>query len=445
MSLIQFLRMLAARKAIILVTLLACFLTATATAFLLPPRFEAQNRVLIDLTEPDPATGQVLAPNAVGNYVGMQMKLIKDVQTAGPVVDRLGWAADPAMQARFESLGRPGGDIREWLAGQIVDATEVRFADANNIIEISYRASDPATAQRMAEQVREAFLAQHVSGRQENALRGAAAFNEQAQNALAQLRKAEEERTQFAKENGIVLQAGEIDLESSKLAALTAQSAVPSLPGVTAPPSPARMQLEAIKQQIAQAQQTLGPNHPTLQALRRQQQVLETQAASSGGGIIGGSNRGEIEAAYQAQKARVLAQSDKIDRLNRMQQDINVLREQYAKLVGRAEELGGQSKVSVSNIKPMGNTSLPSDPSWPNKPLIIGGSIAIGLVLGVLLALLVELLARRVRSDEDLEYAAGVPVLAIVGSRRRQDGWTTRLINFIDRKGAARRRALAEA
>ena len=88
---------------------------------------------------------------------------------------------------------------------------------------------------------------------------------------------------------------------------------------------------------------------------------------------------------------------------------------------------------------------LPDTPVWPNKPLVIGGSIALGLALGLMLALLVELLGRRVRSDEDLEYAAGAPVLAIVGAARTDDSFSTKLVNLIDRKGAARRRALTEA
>ncbi|QHL90124.1 exopolysaccharide biosynthesis protein EpsF [Sphingomonas changnyeongensis] len=444
MSLIQFLRMLAARRSIIWATLIACFFTATAAAFLLPPRFEAKNRVLFDLTRPDPMTGQLLATNAVGNYIATQLKLITDIQTIGPVVDKLGWAADPAVQARFDAAGAPGGDIREWLAEQIIDQTEARFAETSNIIEIRYRGADPVSSQRIAEAIREAFLQQNRDSRQNNAQRGAATYAEQARNALAQLREAEEARTAYAKENGIVLQAGDVDLESAKLAALSAQSTAPVAAQMAAPPSPARMQLEGLKQQIAQAQQTLGPNHPTYQALLRQKESLEAEAARGGGGMIGGTSRAEIEASYQTQKARVLAQADKIDKLNQMQQDILVRREAYVKLAARAEELAGQAKLSVSNMEPLGNTSLPAKPAWPNKPLIMGGSVALGLVLGILLALLVELLARRVRSDEDLEYASGVPVLAIVGSRRATDGLAARLINFIDRKGADRRRALAE-
>ena len=46
------------------------------------------------------------------------------VQTAGLVIDGLGWAADPNNQAAFDAAGRPGGDIRDWLAQRIVDGTE---------------------------------------------------------------------------------------------------------------------------------------------------------------------------------------------------------------------------------------------------------------------------------------------------------------------------------
>jgi uncharacterized protein involved in exopolysaccharide biosynthesis len=179
--------------------------------------------------------------------------------------------------------------------------------------------------------------------------------------------------------------------------------------------------------------------------LIRQRGVLEQQAAREGSGVIGGPNRAQLESAYQAEKARVLAQADQVDKLNQMNQDIAVKREQYQKLAARAEEMQSQSQSQDSLLQPLGDTSLPDSPVWPNKPLVIGASIAVGLVLGVLLALLVELLARRVRSDEDLEYAAGAPVLAIVGTSASEDGLSTKLVNLIDRKGAARRRALAEA
>lgn len=438
MSLAQFLRILAARKAIIFATLLACFFAATITVFLLPKQYEAHNRVRIDITKPDPLTGQ-MSQQMMNAYLGTQLKMITDVQTAGLVVDNLGWATDPANQAAFEAAGRPGGDIRDWLAQRIVDNAEAKF-DSGNIIEIAYRGGDPASTQGIAQAIREAFLKLNREQRTATAQRSAATFQEQAQRALADVQKAEQERNQFAKENGIVYQPGAPDLESSKLSALSSASTLPTAPQMVAGPN---AQVEMLKQQIAQAEQTLGPNHPTLQALKRQLTVAESQSANRG--TIRGTSREQIESAYQAQKARVMAQADKLDRLSQMDAAISVKRDQYQKLAAKAGEMQSIAQAGDTNLEPLGNTNLPDTAIWPNKPAIIAGAIGLGLVLGVLLALLVELFARRVRSEDDLEYATGAPVLAVVGQPRPENSMTSRLLRLIDRRGASQSNALAEA
>jgi polysaccharide biosynthesis transport protein len=61
----------------------------------------------------------------------------------------------------------------------------------------------------------------------------------------------------------------------------------------------------------------------------------------------------------------------------------------------------------------LGSAVAPANPVFPNWPLILFGSIALGLGLGVLVALITELLSRRVRGVEDLA-ATGVPVIAIL-------------------------------
>ena len=445
MSLAQFLRILMARKSIILATLLACFFAAVIAVQLIPPRYEARNRVLIDMTKSDAfGTGGPLSNQAISSYIATQMKLIKDVQTAGLVVDALGWAADPANQAAFEAAGRPGGDIRDWLAQRIVEGTEANFVEASSIIEISYRGTDPVSSQGIAQAIREAFLKLNRDQRVAGAQRGAAAFEEQARRAAAEVQRAEDERTRYAKANGIVLQAGNIDLESAKLSALSGATVAPTPPTVTQPAgvNPAIAQ---VRQQIAQAQQTLGPNHPTFQALQRQLTALEQSSGGAAPRIVGGTSRAEIEAAYETQKARVLAQADKLDRVNQMQADIAVKRDQYQKLQAKVEEMKGAALAGVSALEPLGNTNLPDDPVWPNKPVVIVGAVALGLALGILLALLVELLARRVRSEDDLEFATGAPVLAVVGGGRKENSLSSRLLRIIDRDGADRRNALAEA
>lgn len=443
MSLSQFLRILMARKSIILATLLACFLAATVTVQLLPARYESTNRVLIDMTKASVFGDTPLTNAAMSSYIATQLKLIKDVQTAGLVVDALGWAADPNNQAAFDAAGRPGGDIRDWLAQRIVDGTEANFVEASSIIEIAYRGTDPVSAQGIAQAVREAFLKLNRDQRVSASQRSAASYEEQARRALVETQRAEEARTQFAKANGIVVQPGNVDLENAKLSALSSATAAPTPPTMS-PGSAANPAIAQVKQQIAQAQQTLGPNHPTFQALQRQLAALE-QSQGSAPTMIGGTSRADIEAAYQTQKARVLAQADKIDRLSQMQADIAVKRDQYQKLQSKAEEMKGMALAGDTPMEPLGNTNLPDEPVWPNKPLVIAGSIALGLVLGILLALLVELLARRVRSEDDLEFATGAPVLAVVGRSQGGAGLGGRMVRLFNRDRADGGRALAEA
>lgn len=442
MSLIQFLRILAARKAVILATLLACFFAATVTVFLLPPRYEAHNRVRIDITKPDPLTGQ-MSQQMMSAYLGTQLRMITDVQTAGVVVDDLGWATDPANQAAFEAAGRPGGDIRDWLAQRIVDNTEAKF-DSGNIINITYRGTDPAGTQGIAQAIREAFLKLNREQRTATAQRSAATFQEQAQRALTAVASAEQARNEFAKANGIVYQSGVTDIESAKLSALTSASTLPT-PGQVVAAQQVDPRVEMLKQQIAQAEQTLGPNHPTLQALKRQLTVAQSMPTGRGSTVIGGTTRAQIESAYQEQKARVMAQADKMDRLGQMDSDITVKRDQYQKLAAKAGEMKSIALAGDTNMEPLGNTNLPDAPVWPNKPAIIAGAIGLGLVLGILLALMVELFARRVRSEDDLEYATGAPVLAVVGQPRPENSMTSRVLRLIDRNGASQDNALAEA
>jgi hypothetical protein len=66
----------------------------------------------------------------------------------------------------------------------------------------------------------------------------------------------------------------------------------------------------------------------------------------------------------------------------------------------------------------MGDPVASKTPSYPKIGMVAMVSAALGLGLGLVVALLIEFVARRVRGHEDLAFAAGAPVLAIVGSRQ---------------------------
>jgi polysaccharide biosynthesis transport protein len=455
MSFIQFLRILAARRAIVLAALLSCFLTALVTSQILPERFKAQVRLVLDVVKPDPVTGELLANGFVRAYTATQIALIRDYKVAGRVVDQLGWPTEPGLVASYaDATNGQGRDIRRWLAQRIIDQTQAKLLEGSNILEITFTGSTPDDARRIADLLRDAYLESSLEYKKTAATRSADWFRDQTDKTQALLLTAETQRSKFAKDKGIVLQADNTDLESAKLAMLSGQSAAaiagsaPPMMSAPAAMGAAAMQLEVVNQQIAQAATTLGPNHPAFQALERQRTILAGAAQREGrGGVVisGGGGAGQVEAAYRNQKARVLAQREDIDRIGQMTRDIEVKRDQYLKSAQRAAEFRQQAEVGETGVTPLGDAVAPESPSFPNMPLILFGSIGFGLALGIVAALLVEMLARRVRSDDDLEYAADAPVFAIIGQADDARAWYRRLARWISRSRAARTARLADA
>ncbi|MGE3745960.1 MAG: GumC family protein, partial [Sphingomonadaceae bacterium] len=313
----------------------------------------------------------------------------------------------------------------------IIDNTEADLVMGTAIMEISYSAATPQEAAQTADLIRDAFLEENLRFARSGAAKIADWFDEQSNKALAQLRAAEKERNEFAQANNIVLDESNTDLESLKLRALTSESATAGLNQPVVVQGGGVSHLDQLDAKIAQAAMALGPNHPQMLALRREREMI---AAAPVAATSGGTNVGAIESAFERQKAKVLGQSDKLDKLRQLQSEIELRKDQYLKATQRVAEFRLQSNVDNTGIMPLADAVVPTVPSFPDVPMIMGGSIIVGLGFGVLLALLTELLARRVRSADDLSYASGAPNFAIVGVSRKPDSITAKVVRFLDRK-----------
>ncbi|MBA3896889.1 MAG: exopolysaccharide biosynthesis protein EpsF [Sphingomonadaceae bacterium] len=434
MSLKHFLLILAARRGIILVAVLGCFLASMIVAQLLPPRYKATTRIVLDIVKPDPVTGQVIASNFLRAYTQTQIELIEDYRTAGRVVDELGWANDPAIIARFNASSEAAtGDIRRWLAQGIIANTKADLVEGSNLLEISYTDSSAEGAKRTADLVRRSFMEQSLEFQRESAAKTADWFEKQTVVARQALTDSEAARTAYAKANGIVVTPNNVDLETERLSQLSSQaSGGVSGGGGGGGASPTTTQLDLLDQQIAQTATQLGPNHPALQAMQRQRSVLAAAAARerpASGPMSFGPSPGMVA----AQKSRVIADRDKIDKLDQLQRDVDLKKDQYLKSAARSADLRLQANSADAGMTPLGDAAAPEKPFFPNIPLIVAGSTLLGLALGLCCALLIELLARRVRSGGDLEHAAGAPVFATIRAEparepfwRRLFGWPAR-------------------
>src|SRR5471032_2982120 len=101
MSLVQFLRIVWARRWLIMAATVSCVIGAFIVTFILPARWDAHSRVLLNLLKPDPVTGEVITSGATNSYVSTQIELIKDYAVAGQVADQLGWLSDPNLISQY--------------------------------------------------------------------------------------------------------------------------------------------------------------------------------------------------------------------------------------------------------------------------------------------------------------------------------------------------------
>jgi uncharacterized protein involved in exopolysaccharide biosynthesis len=130
-----------------------------------------------------------------------------------------------------------------------------------------------------------------------------------------------------------------------------------------------------------------------------------------------------------AQKDKVLSQSTKVNEAQRMASDIAVLKAQYDKALAKVADYQQQAQSTESGIRVMASAVNPRDPEFPNIPLIIGGALAVGLALGIMTALIIELLNRRVRGAEDLANS-GLPVVGVMGHSDdgEDEGWVWKVL-----------------
>lgn len=424
MSIFQFFRILGARWAIIAITLAAALVAAIMVIKLVPPRYEARSRVMLDIFSADPVTGEQMAANSARAYISTQSEMIRDYRVVGRVVDRLGWTGSASLSQAYQQSGSEM-DFRRWLAQRIIDNTTVSALPGSNILEITYSGNQPEAAATIADALREAYEDQTILFRQQAAARNAEWFRRQTTELREQLTVAERRKAEFERANGVLLNDDNTDTDSARLAALA--SAPPPMQMTTAGPavpavSPSQGQLAQIDAAIAAASQQLGPNHPDLQNMQRQRAVIaanaarELSAARAAAAAATPRTTGPSAAAmFDAQRSRVLAQRGKLAEARQLLTEVTGLRAQLARTSERAVQLDQEAQATETGLTRLGSATAPDAPSFPRTIPVLLGSIALGLGLGVLLALLVELLNRRVRSVDDL-MIGDVPVIGVLPS-----------------------------
>lgn len=448
MTLQQFLLILRARYLVALLVFVVTVATTVVVSLVLPKQYTASAAVVIDVKSPDPVSGIMLQGMMAPGYMATQIDIINSDRVAKAVVKLLKLDASPTVQAQWQEATQGKGQLIDWLANLLQKQLDVKPSRESNVININYTGNDPEFASAVANAFAQAYIDVNLDLRLAPARQFAAFFEEQTKAARDKLEKAQSALSSYQQANGITSADERLDFETAKLNETSSQ--LTGVQGLTTDSQSKRgavspdtlteviqnplinglkADIGRLQAKLTESNVNLGKNHP--QTLRTEAELatlrsqLDTETRKITSSIettytVGKQREQQLQGALAGQKARVLLLNKQRDELNVLRRDIESAQRAFEVVSQRASQTNIESQTTQTNIAVLNPATPPADPSKPKVLLNILVSIFLGSLLGVGLALVLELMNRRVRSTEDLAEALDIPVLgsiAHIGAR----------------------------
>ncbi|MFM2449858.1 MAG: hypothetical protein RIS44_2308 [Pseudomonadota bacterium] len=442
MTLQQFLLILRARYKAVFLTWLLIASAAVGVSLWLPKQYTAGTAVVIDVKSPDAVTGAMMQGMIAPSYMATQVDIINSDRVARSVVAALGMKTSDAIRQQWLDATDGRGEMVDWLATLLQKRLDVRPSRDSNVIAINYTANEPEFAAAVANAFAKAYVDVNLELRIAPARQFAVFFEEQTKAAREQLEEAQTALSAYQQSTGITSVDERLDFETAKLNETSSQ--LTSIQGLTTDSQSKRestqsdtlaevMQsplINGLKADIARLEAkltennvNLGQNHPQTERTVAELATLRGQLAAETRKItrsiettyqVGKQREAQLKSALAAQKARVLALNKQRDELNVLQRDVDSAKRTFDQVSQRASQTSLESQTNQTNISILNPATAPADPSKPRVLLNTVAGIFLGLLLGMAVALGLEVLNRRVRSSNDLALSTGLPVLGSI-------------------------------
>jgi chain length determinant protein EpsF len=444
----QYLRILWARKWVVLGLFLLVAAAGVAITLTMPRQYTAQTSLVVDIRI-DPALGALAPALASPSYMQTQIEILKSERVASRAVKILGVERSAAAVAQWRDATKAKIPLERYFADVLDRGLSVEPSRGSNIINLTFSAPDPIFAQAAANAFAQAYMDVSVELRIAPARQSQTFLEEQTKSMRANLEAAQSKLSKFQQSKGIVVSDERFDQEMARYNTLLAQLAMAQAERIevetrqrntgteTSPDVMNSPSVLNLKSQIANAETRLtemssivGKNHPTRQQLEAQLGELKRQLAVETRRVAGGSStlsRGssqkvnELQIMVDMQKKQVLAMRSDRDQIAVYQRDVDAAQRAYDAVIQRLGVTSLEGQNSQANTRLLSSAVEPLEPSRPRIPLGIAASILGGLAAGILAALGLEILDRRVRVPQDLIVVAGVPVIGVLrpqGSRQ---------------------------
>jgi len=445
-QLADFIRIVDARRGLILKVMGGVVLCALIVALALPTLYSSSATVLLDprknnITDLSAVVSPLTAdPAAVQN----QIQIITSRDLAATVVDRLKLTGDPEFNPAIAPLGI--GDIlaglnpRNWFTSnkpataalqreRVIDNLRRHvWADAQGLsttITIAASSRDAVKAATIANAVADAYVKGQIANKVDatNATTGwlnrrlsDLAQQLEIQQAAIQRYKALHNLNDSAPGASIVDQqmvgiSTQVVQARSELA--EKQAVADRIGQLVAAGNPAdvaqivssplivqlRTQQAALLAQQADLNSKYGPLHPKMQAIEEQkrdldakiaQEVARLAASAANDVMVARAHLNSLQGSLGGTESTAREQNMARVQLQAMESNATSTKTMYEAFVQRLRQSQNLDDVQTPESRIISSAAVPLYPTGPSRMLIVGASLPLGLLLGILAALLVE-------------------------------------------------------
>jgi chain length determinant protein EpsF len=464
MTLGQFLSTLRARWLVAIIVLLTIVGITAVGSLLWPKRYTASASVVLDV-KPDPVSALMYPGMGSPAFMATQVDIINSDRVALRVVRNLKLADNPQVRQQWMDATEGRVAVESWLADTFQHSVDIKPSRESNVITVTYKAPDPKFAAALANAFVQAYIDVTLDMRVNPAKEYSGFFENRAREARLALESAQKRLSTFQKEKSIIASDERLDIENSRLNELSSQAT--QLQALAADSSSRQTQAQGaqgdrmqevlnnglvagIKADIGRNEARLqelstryGDAHPLVQETKanlaemRARLDAETRKVVSSVGISNTINRqrqSDVQVALNAQREKVLQLKAVRDEGLVIQRDVENAQRAYDAIQSRFTQTTLESQTTQGNVYLLNEAAVPLVPASPRLGLNMLLAVFLGTMTAVGAALALELLDRHVRDPQDLEAAAGVPILLVLPNGLKGQGSARRLDELVQRR-----------
>jgi polysaccharide chain length determinant protein (PEP-CTERM system associated) len=424
----RYVRLLLRRKRLLVLVTLLVMTVGFTVSYVLPKKYQAESTVFIEQSViSDLVKGIAITPS-----MDAKIKVLSVAMLSRETLTKV-------LRILDKDVLFPTDAAREVYLDELRKRIDIKLDEKKGVFFITFTDSDPRFARDLVNTITQVSIESNTASKRDESLQATRFLGEQIESFKKRIDAVEDEINAYKAEHGMQLAVDETMIRfeiadaEKKLEAIrarrfeleTQQRLLPAGGGQGSA-------LADMQRQLAALRTTYTESHPKVVRLKGEIEALRANPApASAGSGQAAMTRGMIKAELEANRLQEASQLKAIEDKRQLLRELPTIRtglnellrkkENESQIYGQLVTRYGQSEVSKQmemenksmTFRIVDPAVLPDKPVSPKRPLIMAGSLVVGLGAGMALIILPYLMGGTVKSLDELR-ALNLRVLAVI-------------------------------